>query len=281
MNIAFASPALVDAATVTTSSSPASLPAANLLDNQPGVACRLDDLDDAAITVDLGAAQTVDTLALLHHTGSAWGGCRVTAGAVEADLGAGAPYDSGVLPLRSYQDGAFGLAWADEADDPRRLESATHHFVLFLETPPRFRWWRFEVLDTGNADGFVDVGRLIVSRAWRPAIGVAYGYAAGFAGDAPREVAAGNQLWPLDRPLRRALDGVSLPFLTLEEADREMARLQRGRGTAGPLLCLLDPTDRARDQEGALYGLWDFAAPRRRPRARYVEVVTSFEELRP
>jgi hypothetical protein len=221
---------LMDAATLEDSSAlAANYPLANLLDLQPGRKTRFSTPAAAYVVVDLGEAKPVTFAGLLAHNGSASGTWRVRAADSEADLTADPGFDTGTSePL-----GLYPASGKHDAD-------VQHSFAHFPSES--YRWWRVDVDDTGNADGFFSLGRLMLAAAWAPSVNFSFGAGLGRIDPSTIDEGVGGHLFPLKRPTKRVW---TLSFRYQTEADSlgGQFELQRQRGASGDVFVVPDPDD--------------------------------------
>jgi hypothetical protein len=82
-------------------------------------------------------------------------------------------YDSGVIPFPGAAAEFVDLEWEDEAfwdGDIRGFGDALSGAYLF-HLPPTIvtsRFWRIELFDQANPQGYLNIGRLLIGRRWRP-----------------------------------------------------------------------------------------------------------------
>lgn len=236
-----ASPALSDAAVLSsTADVAATLPLANLQVQQPGQAARFTALGSVWFDADLGAASAVDTIALLANNGTAAATWRIRAAATQGGLTAAPGYDSGAISL--WPAAGRPTLWARP------------HALLWLSAAETWRWWRIDVFDAGNGDGFFEAGRLYLCAAWRPGRNLQYGASIGVVEDAANKEAAGGQIWPQLRGRRRRAE-FSLKFLAEADMQRNALALDLARGQSGDVLFCQDPEADEFLNHTMLYGL--------------------------
>lgn len=163
---------------------------------------------------------------------------RVRAADTQANLTAAPGYDSGTLTAWS-QSGLGDWPFV--------------HLLHWIGSTQRFRWWRFDVEDADNADGYFQAGRLILADAWQSSRGFDYGRGTGFMDPSSVAVAAGGQLWPQRREPRRS-ESFNIPLLPEDEFYGRVFPLDLTRGAARPVLMMTDP-DSAWLQSQTIYGL--------------------------
>lgn len=125
---------LFDSATAVTASSEDILyPVENLDSPRLAKEYRTEDASAQTIVVDLGAAQDVDTIAIISHNISASADTVIEANASDAW---GSPSFTTSL---TWQSGMI---------------------LKYLSSAESYRYWRFSVDDGTNADGYVSIGKL-------------------------------------------------------------------------------------------------------------------------
>lgn len=236
-NIVLALPTVSDRAVITAGSEAATMPASNLLRRQPSDMWRALDLDNAFVTLDLGAAEPVRLVWLGYTNASSAATWRVRAAATEADLTAAPGYDSGSLshwPVAELSD------W-----------DRTHAF-LWLPAAETWRWWRIDVDDPANPDGFYQAGRLYLSDPWQPSRNYRFGASDGYQDDSQPQRARGGQTYVADGAMWRE-GSFSLRFQGREEMRSQASRIDRLVGTRRDLLIVYDPEDLSRFMDECFY----------------------------
>src|SRR5690606_18692553 len=159
------------------------------------------------------------TVVLGAHNGSPTGTYRVRAADSEAGLTSAPDFDTGTSePLTLYP--ASGKHDAD----------VQHSFTSFAAQTRR--WWRIDIDDTDNADGFFSLGRLMLASAWAPDTNFSFGAGIGWLDPTTHDESVAGHLFPLARPKHRVF---TLPFQFMSEADclAGIYELQRLRGASG------------------------------------------------
>lgn len=106
------------------------------------------------------------------------------------------------------------------------------------------RYWRVNIADSTNPDGYVDLGRLVVAGGFQPQVNMAYGAGLGFDNETVRETTEGGAALYDTRPTRRTLTGV-LDLMPETDAYDEWFRLVTRHGLSGQLFVVYDPDDAA------------------------------------
>ena len=226
--------ATFDAATIDSKSDEvATLPVSNLQNIQPGKVWRADSgLDKVWVVLDLGSAVAVNLVGLLATNVSSAATLRVMADATLATVQGAAPigpfgYDSGTINATPKRD-----LPADWGPGP---------VLHFPSTAQTFRYWRIELHDSGNADGYVQAGRGIIDAAWQPARNVQHGWSWRTSDESPRVTSVGGQTFFDVRAKRRFQEG-DLKFLDGSDMFDAGAELMRGLGTSHDVVLVADPS---------------------------------------
>lgn len=213
-----------DAATTLSGGSwSAGLPLANLKDRVIKKVARSTN-DDAASTQwvsDMGAAVDTKILALLGHNISLAGTIRVRAYS-----------DSGLTTM--VHDTGILYAWP-QTFGAAELATYPNHWVLPLAAIVTAQYWKWEIVDTANAAGYVEVGRAWMGPVWSPTIGAGYGAELGYEARATVTESLGGVLWS-DGKLPRRATTITFPSLD-DESERDTAMIfQKTIGNSGEVL---------------------------------------------
>ncbi|TGE04623.1 hypothetical protein [Hymenobacter fodinae] len=184
--------------------------------------------DAAELNIDLGAAQLVNVVAIMGHSGLSGSTARVTA----SNTPGGADYDSGAVPFIT------GTKHFDKS-----------LFFLFFQ-PVSYRYWRIEISNPGAA--YLDLGRLYIAKAFQPSFNMVYGFQHGFTdGSQEFETSSGDSI-SLKRKKRRFAD-LMLEDLSEDEVFAELYPLDQLVGATGDVLLVPKPDD-THLQFSAIYG---------------------------
>lgn len=174
-------PNRVDQGTLSGGSFVPTLPLSNIQTRTLGQVARTVDLTPTSTTfdLDLGKAQQVRVYALVNHNLSSFATYRLR-GATDSgfsdvvfDSGAGAlvwpivfPY-----PLLEWEDDRW---WSGRYSD-EQLQGFYHTLTVILPTATVAQYWRLELSDPSNTDGFVQAGRVFVGPVWQPSKNPSFG----------------------------------------------------------------------------------------------------------
>jgi len=168
--ISFAWPMIGDDATMSGGSWESTLPVTNLQADTLGLVARSTDALAASslVNVDFGVAKYAGIVALVRHNLQVNATMRVRASAA-SDMSAPV-YDSGHVAVWSYQWDT-GVLPSGHPNAATRLLTATQIAALdpkrdaicVLPSDVSARYWRIELTDTGNTDGYIQAGRLVLA----------------------------------------------------------------------------------------------------------------------
>lgn len=197
-------------------------------------------------TVQSTDATTGSTIIIIEATSAmAWSGLalgatnfsssatiRIRAATSEANLTASPGYDSTAIS-----------AWPSSG---KPTDAGLDSYDIFKTFAPggSFVWWRIDIADTGNADGFIEIGRLYIAEAWEPDYpftGLAIGHAAL---DLKNKTETGFTNTE-KRGSVRYLD-LKLDVVSAADAEDFLYEFRRRLGTAGDLFVCLDPEETTR-----------------------------------
>jgi hypothetical protein len=244
-------PNRADKASLSGGSWMAGLPRANLQDRVIGRVARTANaaLASTQFNMDMGPAGKARALSMRKHNMSLAAKYRLRATSDPANTEFSLPdsYDSGwqdVWPT-VYPFGT--LEWGDEnwwsgkytVDE---TEGYIAELVHILPADRYERWWRIEFDDQGNADGYIEIGRLFIGPVWQPNINMEYGASIG---------------WETTTEARQAISGAeyfsdginfrvqrfTLGCMDQDEAFSQAFELQRRAGISGEILWIHDPDD--------------------------------------
>lgn len=133
-------------------------------------------------------------------------------------------------------------------------------FIHVLPTAQILRYWRVEIDDTTNSDGYVHIGRLFVSPVWRPGVNYSLGAGLGYRPASPVETSLSGAEFIDVRGQPREF-GFSLDGLTNSEAYDIVLQMQRQLGTNGEVLQIPDTDDTTRLPARAFVGRLPDLAP--------------------
>jgi hypothetical protein len=223
-----------------------SLPLSNLGQSELGRLARSASADPLATWFDVDLVETgrpVRVLALLNHNISLGGSTYRLRGAREPTFSApeidtGAAVWPRVYPMsaRNWNADNFWFGTYTK-DDLKRLP---RHLFVLLDTTKRLRYWRLEISDPGNADGYVQAGGFFLGDAWQAAQGSPYGASIGWEDPTTSVRTLSGAKYPdLKQPFRVA--NITTQMMTDDEMYSQAFEIQRRAGTGRRVLYIHDP----------------------------------------
>lgn len=209
----------------------ASFPLANLKNKTLSKVARSTNALAASTTwdTDLGTPRNLRLLGLLNSNLS-------TAATVRWRIYT----DSGYTQL-VHDTGALPVPWA--ALDAETLVGWRPDFWHALATDQTGRYVRTEIVDTGNAAGYVEFGRAPMMSAWQPQQNIAMGPTFQYDhSDTTIDKVPGGSSYATRRPPRR-IQTVALKGITPAEAHQAILEMQRTLGRDGELFFVYDPAE--------------------------------------
>jgi len=234
---------LIDTATLSGGSWSAALPLANLKSRILSKVARSSDAAAAStrIDIDLGSAKSVQAF-----------------GAIRTNLSAsGATYR-----LRGSNDNTFAASLYDSGTASAAAQ--TPDLILGLDAAVTARYWRLEIVDTANASGYIQIGRLFIGTALAPADNYSKGAEIGYQSSTAVAKSVGGVKYFDRRPGER-LFSFQLDWLTDAEALGQALELQRISGIHGEVLLVVDPADTIFNQKRHFLGTLQQLPPLKNP----------------
>jgi hypothetical protein len=197
--------------------------------------------------IDLQTARAIRVAALVRHNLSQAATFRIR-GSNTAGVFTTPVYDSGTINVfsTSYAPGSLpwgypqlwtGMATAEDLAYYKSL--AFVHVMPELETA---RYWRIEIVDTANAAGYVQMGRVFLGPGFQPSVNVAFGAALGWSTQTSSQRSEGGVDYFHATPQRREFTG-TIEDMPLDQA-LELVHDMYGRlGKDGQFIFVLDAAD--------------------------------------
>jgi hypothetical protein len=203
-------------------------------------------VDGAAAVTDGSATITAQTVleSLATRTGTyylslvAWWNAASSSADVVALSGtlsrAAADYDSTATD-------AWPAAWVSGTTAEQRA-GVVGCSVIVPSPEQTYRYWRVDLIDAANPDGYIEVGRLFGGSAWSPAYNAVYGASIGYEDrDVIAEMDSGSE-YVRKRNAPRVTQ-FALPALSDSETLLTVLEMQRRLGSTGEVLYEFDPAD--------------------------------------
>lgn len=250
-NCILAFPNRVDATYYTVSFSGGSwetdLPLSNLADDLLSKVARSTDatLASTQFVVDLGVPRDIRVVAIPDHNISRAGRVKITAASDSLFNSIVATVDFrdvwqviypwGSLPWEhpSFLDGKVSAEDAEDYPQP---------VVHVFGTSATARYWKIEIDDTTNADGYVQLSRLFLAPGWQPTINPDYGLTLGWEDESTGEASLGGAIFYDEREKRRVAQ-FEFGYIPEDEALTWSFEMQRLLGTTKQLFYIYNPDD--------------------------------------
>ena len=223
----------------------------NLQNTQPQSVWRSTSAVAQVIDFDLGNEQGVRAL-VLYNTNLSIAATVKLEGASDSGFTTivSTTTKTPVTPKYGWGEFPWGnIGWGGYDEDDINL---TNYSIIWI-TLTSARYWRLTITDTTNADGYVEIGRLIIGDYISPAINVEYGYSLNWIDPSEQSRTRGSAIRSTNiTPFRRVT--FSYQFLDQTEAFR-MHELKRDVGKRKDILFSLVPEeDTARERINTLLG---------------------------
>lgn len=190
------------------------LPIENLQNQRLGRVARTTDATEAStvIEIDFGVERRVDAIALGVPNISPGAQYRITS--YEESGMTTEVYDSGVKSLPGVVVDSLDLEWEDPGfwyginTEQLLVEFGTWIIEVIPDASAgdaHKRWWKIEIFDEDNADGYLDFSRLLAGRAYRPAINYSEDNSFGLSELTDVSESLGGHRTYFERGLRRTL----------------------------------------------------------------------------
>lgn len=250
-------------ATLSGGSFSVSLPRDNIKNSQRTKVARTSDATESSTLVvgDLGSDQYIWVFGMFGTNASPLAAYRLR---LFEDSGLTTTlYDSGIVTLFGgfYTD----IEWEDNrfwfgAPLDEEMDYIPRDFVHVLSQRTLARYFKFEIFDEDNADGYIDMGAGWIGDAWQPEKNMAFGNALGHEDLSTIGAAPSGVEYATERELRRTMS-FELPRLTEAEAMQKVWMLQRIAKTINPLVVVRTPQDPSSFPRTAVRGRLSKANP--------------------
>lgn len=260
------------------------LPLANLQNRQVQKVSRSSNATNAStqFTIDLGQARSIGVVALVVHNISVLGRVRITASDTAGftvtyyNSGWINVWPSGQIPqsLLEWEEDNFWLGTLS-ANARAGYQSP---FIHLLATAQSLRYWKVEVDDTTNADGYVQIGRLFMAATWQPSVNYSYGAGLGYQDPTAVDTSLSGAEF-FDVRSRYRVFNFELQYIANAEAYVQALELQRLSGTSGEVLVVPDSADTANQPARSFVGRLVQLAPITQPQPSTFNCAFQVKEL--
>lgn len=201
---------------------------------------------DTIINIDHGAAVATSVIALVRHNMRSAATWRIRLGN-DATFATHA-YDSGTIAVWPEQWATGVLPNGNPNATTRLLTDAQINALnpprdavhVFTEVTARYR--RIEIFDSSNADGYVQIGRLVDAPRFQPTDNMAVGSELGFIPGTQVGNSLANSRFYRRRPKGRSLS-VNFQFLPFDEGIAVVRDMVEQLDQSGQFYIVADPSD--------------------------------------
>lgn len=150
------------------------------------------------------------------------------------------------------------IGWQHAVAADRRTEPFIH-LIRKSDTAVAVEYPRIEIFDDGNADGYIEIGNVVVGRSFQPSYNLANGWNIGWAEEGNSARAPGGQLY---RAINKRYRQISMShhWLTEDEALAESFEIDRMIGQSQGVMVSVDPASEY-VQQLTIWGLQDAISP--------------------
>lgn len=240
-------PNRADQATLSGGTWETTLPRADLQNRTLGKVARTSNLLTAStqFDIDLGEERFIRALSLVSH--------NLTLDALIRVRGANAPdfsateHDSGWIeawPV-AYPFGVVRwgeVNWWDGKYTDEERAGYTATFAHILAGSTRARYWRVEIDDTTNADGYIQIGRLFLGDGWQPDYNMSYRAGIGWETGTEVQLARSGAEY-FDRRTPHRVVRFALEWMSEDEGLVRAFELFRRAGIDQEVFYAFDPAD--------------------------------------
>jgi hypothetical protein len=225
------------------------MPLENISDRQFSRAARSLNLDlmSTWFDVDLGRQRGIRGIAFLAHNFSFSARIRARGSNVPDFATTVVDQTFDAWPAAGGDWNIDELEWENDnywlgSYSPEDVEGQTAASPIIFATPRQARYWRFNIIDLQNADGFIDIGRLFIGDGFlQPRINYSWGAQEGYRTDTSMQKSLGGSKY-FDRRESLRVIRFDLNHLDRDEA-RQALELMRRAGTDGEIFVIPDPSD--------------------------------------
>lgn len=245
-NILLGYPNYADAAALSGGDWSPTLPLTNVRTRLFGQVARTTsaDLLDTQFAVDLGAQKSIALVALTDHNLTAGAVLRVT-GAADGDF-LDIQYQSAWVRAWPWL-GLWALEWRQPefwSGGLSKAALAQYRPVSLVvpETKIWARYWRVEISDTSNPDGYVQIGRLYLCDGYRPETNISYGRGLGYESRTIQaQATSGAKFFERRQPVR--VLQAELDWMSEGEAYERVMQMQRALDTSEEVFYVEKPSE--------------------------------------
>jgi hypothetical protein len=236
----------LDSATLTGGSWTTSLPLNFLKTRLLGQVARTANTLQASSTfnIDFGVPRDIRVASLVNHNISIFGKVIISA---SEDNFATTAYTSGEIEAWPAVYSFGTLEWEDDAwwsgtytaEDAEGYTTNVTHIIPQLAY---YRYWRIQIIDETNADGYIQLGRVFLGSAWQPTRDAEVGLALGWeSATTVQKALSGTKYFQRRNPYR--VTRFTLNVINIDEALNMAFEIDKRMGIDGEILWIQDVND--------------------------------------
>ena len=196
------------------------------------------------INVEFDEDRLIQVISVNAHNISVDGYIRITAGEFAGD---NSYYDSGEVEVWPPMYSTLSLHWRDyhfwsgKIDEEARKEYQKN-FVHVCTSSVKTKYWTIHIYDSGNTDGYIEVGRVFMGRIFDPQFNVIYGAQIAWEDNSKIESSLVGVEYMSKVPMTRAAQ-VNYDYSFRREALEGLYELQRQSGQTQEVLFIGNADD--------------------------------------
>lgn len=250
-NMILGFPNRIDESTLSGGSWVSTLPLTNLKDRRLSKVARSTDDANASTKFDIALTKDryVKLICLVKNNFSVDATYRIYGSTVSNF--ATTVYDSGVLDVWEAIYATIDLEWEDDnfwdgkptteyLDD--LAENSSLNLIHILPTITNARYWRVEIYDTTNPDGYVEIGRVFIAGQWQVTNNILYGASLGYESETSVDSSLDNTEYFDVRKSYRIFK-FELESYTYDEGHTKLLDISRQVGLDKEVFVVPDPDD--------------------------------------
>jgi hypothetical protein len=249
-NIMLGFPNRTDESTLSSGSWSSTLPLTNLQTREIAEVARTTNTDESStrFIIDLGQPRNIDILALVNHNASFDAKITIDSSTVSnfasiqdtytADVWAGVSDADWVIDELEWENDNFWIGSYTAEDIAGFTAVSTHNLQSFRSA----RYFRVQIKDVLNEDGYFEIGRLFIGPAVQPTVNYSYGAGLAYETNTAIETALnGAEYFDVREPFR--VFRFSLEMMPSNEAYGKFLEIVRRAGVHGEIFVIPDPDD--------------------------------------
>lgn len=287
-NIQLGFPNLIDTGNLSGGSWVSALPLANIQFRQLGRVARSADASESAsqFTIDFLQQKNINLVALINHNisfGGRWvlelsndAGFSPLLYTASIDAWAALGGADWVLDELEWEADNFWLGTYSLTDVAGLTPLAFHILPMGISA----RYCRVRVIDTGNEDGHIDIGRVFIGPSWSPGFNMSFGASTAYEDPTVVDTAMGGAEYFDQRDPFRVMRFTLALLKTDTEGFGKVLEITRRAGTSGEILVIPDADDLTNAQRRNFAGRLRVLSPFEQTLQEYGSMTFEIKELK-